>query len=1094
MSVGEDLLLRIGGDSTAAEKAATRAEIAMRRYQTTVMRANAEMQTEQRAAVIQQLQASREMEADFAKRAAAAEAAATKQAEASKKMGKAMLVAGGVIGAGFAMAAKAAVQWETDWTGVTKTINATPAEFAALEGQLRDLAKVLPASQSEIAGVAAAAGQLGVQKSAILSFTKTMIDLGVSTDLSSDQAATGIAQMMNVMQTAPADVGRLGAALVSLGNNGASTEGQILDMSARIAAAGHQAGLSEADVLAFANAAASVGVQAEAGGSALATFFTKLHDAVLNGGVALDQFAATAGMTSEDFVRSYGQDAASAANAFIKGLGGVAAAGKSTTPILEDTHLTGIRMSQTLLSMANAGDLVAESLDNGREAWEKQTALVNEASKRYETTASKIQIAKNNINDAAISIGTDLLPALQHMAEGVASAADGFTSLPDPMRKTIETFGGLTAAVLLGGGAWLKLSASTRTALVTMQAAPGVITKVSTAMKGLGIAAALVGSYFAVGEIKDWTNTLAGTRKTTDGFAADLVRLGGAGKVTGDVLANFGSDLSGINRDLKASSEGFAGFVNKAIGSDFLDRIHDLDSALSDMVASGDTDFAAAAFKRFADEAEAGGTSLEDFKKRFPEYTEALNNAKIAQDILNDSQRDVPKVINGVVTGVHEATDETAKLSVAQTDLASVFGITGDEAIDLEPEILTLATSLGISTGQATALHDATQTLNDQLQAMFDKAFAATQSQDAFQSALNDMATAAQEAKDAGDDFNTSLTGTGDAAIANRTKLEGMVQDILTHTQNLADAGASTDVLTQSITDNRAALEKQLTDLGFNADEVATFTSVLDNVPGLVVTIFANRDVQKSEDDAKKVERAAAKTRGPWEAKFTSDTGKALLETTGLGDKMSTTAHKPYVITPKLATGDVTDKLEMLGGKLDRFVKKDYTATAKMDTTSAKSAFDEVNRWAFADKTIIVHFKPDGLGGLGAPASPGDSGRTGGAETRDDSYGGRTMDAGDSYGGGDSYGSQDRAAGAGTYSVPAGGGMDRAMAAMAQAIGGSGSGGSITVNAQTTNVMPTVSPNSASLFRSLNRSSAFLPDHFDPASILLASRSGNAPR
>ena len=99
---------------------------------------------------------------------------------------------------------------------------------------LRGLARVLPATHGEIAAVAEAAGQLGIQRENVAAFTKTMIDLGASTTLSAEEAATGLAQMMNVMQTAPEDVGRLGAALVALGNAGASTESEILNMASYI--------------------------------------------------------------------------------------------------------------------------------------------------------------------------------------------------------------------------------------------------------------------------------------------------------------------------------------------------------------------------------------------------------------------------------------------------------------------------------------------------------------------------------------------------------------------------------------------------------------------------------------------------------------------------------------------------------------------------------------------------------------------------------------------------------------------------------------------------------------------------------------------
>src|SRR5687767_891665 len=87
-----------------------------------------------------------------------------------------------VAAAGLAAGIKAAMDWESAWAGVTKTVDGSAAEMAVLEEGLRGLATTLPATHEEIAGVAEAAGQLGVGREDILDFTKTMIDLGETTN------------------------------------------------------------------------------------------------------------------------------------------------------------------------------------------------------------------------------------------------------------------------------------------------------------------------------------------------------------------------------------------------------------------------------------------------------------------------------------------------------------------------------------------------------------------------------------------------------------------------------------------------------------------------------------------------------------------------------------------------------------------------------------------------------------------------------------------------------------------------------------------------------------------------------------------------
>lgn len=381
----------------------------------------------------------------------------------------------GIVGAaGLALTAKAAIDWESAWAGVTKTVDGSASQMADLEGQLRGLAKTLPASHEEIAGVAEAAGQLGVQRENITSFTRTMIDLGETTNLSADEAATSIKQMMNVMGTADSNVGRMGATIVALGNAGASTERDIVQMGQRIAAAGRQVGLSETEVLGFSNALASVGIDAEAGGTAISTSFLRIDQAVRNGGKSLGILASTAGMSSKAFSKAFQEDAAGALTSFVTGLGKVQAEGGDTTKILSDLGITGIREADALRRLASSGTLLSDSLNTSNQAWRDNSALVEEAAKRYATTESQARIAWNQIKDAAISGGQAMLPIISQVATVVGKIAESFGSLPSPVRiAAVSLVAAATAMGLIGGGTLKALTgiASLRASFTGLSAA-----------------------------------------------------------------------------------------------------------------------------------------------------------------------------------------------------------------------------------------------------------------------------------------------------------------------------------------------------------------------------------------------------------------------------------------------------------------------------------------------------------------------------------------------------------------------------------------------------------------------------------------------
>ena len=109
-------------------------------------------------------------------------------------IGRTISIAGGVATGAFGLAAKQAIEWESDFTGVRKTVNATEEEFAFLEQRLRQMARAeVPLSAGDLAKLAEAAGQLGVETASIDEFVKVMAQLGTTTNLTAEEGchATG---------------------------------------------------------------------------------------------------------------------------------------------------------------------------------------------------------------------------------------------------------------------------------------------------------------------------------------------------------------------------------------------------------------------------------------------------------------------------------------------------------------------------------------------------------------------------------------------------------------------------------------------------------------------------------------------------------------------------------------------------------------------------------------------------------------------------------------------------------------------------------------------------------------------------------------
>lgn len=345
-----------------------------------------------------------------------------------------------------ATAIKASLDFESTFTSVRKTVDATEAEFDALAASSKAMSTQIAASTGEINEVMATAGQLGINKNYLADFSRTMIDLGNSTDIVADEAASTLAKFANITNMNQSLFGNLGATLVDLGNKFATTESSIMEMSLRLAAAGHQVGLSEAQILGFAAALSSVGIEAEMGGSAFSKALVKMEVAAATGGEALEDFARVSGLTAEGFKSLFEADPAAAFQAFITGLSRMDEEGVSAIATLNDIGIAEVRLRDTLLRAVNANELFARTQDVAINAWQENTALTEEAGKRYATTESRLINLKNTALLFAQQIGDDLNPTIQRLIDGAGDLMKGFLDMDEAQRMQIIRMAAYAAA------------------------------------------------------------------------------------------------------------------------------------------------------------------------------------------------------------------------------------------------------------------------------------------------------------------------------------------------------------------------------------------------------------------------------------------------------------------------------------------------------------------------------------------------------------------------------------------------------------------------------------------------------------------------
>ena len=425
----------------------------------------------------------------------------------------------------FASCAQASMDFESAITGVAKTTDLTDEELAAMSDSIKALSTEIPATTEEIAAVAEAAGQLGIQKDALLDFTEIMTMLGTATNMTADEAATSLARFANITGMATDNYGRLGSVIVDLGNNFATTESEIVAMGTRLASAGKLAGLTEPEIMALAAAMSSVGIEAEAGGTAMTQTLNAIEKAVAKGGDDLAEFARIAGMSSEEFSSAWKNDAMSALTSFIGGLGKLDEQGESTVLVLEDLGLTGIRQSNMLKALGLAADQMTGAVNTANTAWQQNTALTNEANKRYATAQSRLTMMQNAYNNLKVAIGDAYTPALSEaygVGTKVLNSITAFIQKNPALVNAITAFAGVIGAVVAALAAYAVAAKIAATASAILTAAiPGVnvimgVTAAVAAITAGIVALATAAANDAVPSVKELTEAARGMREAMD--------------------------------------------------------------------------------------------------------------------------------------------------------------------------------------------------------------------------------------------------------------------------------------------------------------------------------------------------------------------------------------------------------------------------------------------------------------------------------------------------------------------------------------------------------------------------------------------------
>lgn len=402
------------------------------------------------------------------------------------------------LAAGGVASAKFAIDFEDSFAGVKKTVDATPEQLAKIKQGIIDLSTTgidgrgaIPQTTTELNELAAAGGQLGISQENIIDFTEVMAQMGSATNLVGEEGAATLARFQNVMGVGQNEIRNIGSAIVDLGNHSATTESEIAEMALRMGKYGSSVRMSAADVLGYSAALSSLGIEAQMGGSAIGRTWLSIETAVASGGEGLTKFAKYSGKSAEEFKEQWNTDSSGAFNGLLKGL----QSAENLTLALDDLGINNTQDIQAMMALVNGYDLVTESVNRSNTAYQENTALQEEFNAKNETTASKLANTKNNIIEAARSIGETMLPSIQDASTTVANFAKGLSQMSDEQKKVVVNTGATVialGAITKGSTGLIKWAGNTVEAVGNLKkafSAGGALAKFAPTLTSIGAAA-----------------------------------------------------------------------------------------------------------------------------------------------------------------------------------------------------------------------------------------------------------------------------------------------------------------------------------------------------------------------------------------------------------------------------------------------------------------------------------------------------------------------------------------------------------------------------------------------------------------------------
>ena len=342
-------------------------------------------------------------------------------------------------------------------------------------------------AREQLNDLAGDAGRLGIQsRQQILDFVQAadQINVALGEDLGED-AVKNIGKLAQLF--GDADKMGLKQAMLSsasvineLAQSSSASEAYLMDFTARLAGVGKQAGMTQAQVMAFGSVLDQNMVNVEKGATALQNVITALY-------AKPAMMAKVAGLNVKEFTQLLKTDGNAAVLQFVEAL---QKAGKmdALAPMLTDMKLSGAGVTQTLSTLAANIGTLKQTQQQATQAFTQGTSVTNEFNTANNTAQAQLEKAQKKAHDMAVQLGQQLYPAYMQVVNVGNSFLLFLTKVLPFIASHAKQIIVVTAAIVSYTAA-VKLAAVTQKAFnVTIAATQAIVGIV----KGLGLALSLM--------------------------------------------------------------------------------------------------------------------------------------------------------------------------------------------------------------------------------------------------------------------------------------------------------------------------------------------------------------------------------------------------------------------------------------------------------------------------------------------------------------------------------------------------------------------------------------------------------------------------